>query len=123
MKQKVKAYIAGIVDGEGCIGVYWNSDHWYVVVTVANTDYRLLGYLKYCYNGCISKEHQYGKSKPFKQWRVVANDAKLLLKDIEPHLLIKRYRAQLALKFLSYAQGKRIKQGKRFRALFSILNA
>jgi len=94
-----KAYIAGLIDGEGTIrishdkkyrGSYWPR------VSIANSNENLLKWVKTKIGlGYISKK----KGKPHEYWCEGYN-VKPLLDAILPYLKVKRKHAELALKFL-----------------------
>jgi transposase len=95
-------YIAALVDGEGCIRIFEDTIRHRVVVRIANTDRPLMEWLAQ-FGGTI---HWYKRStqphwKTAGTWTVAqAIDAYHLLIAIEPYMIIKRSRAQEAIRYL-----------------------
>ena len=97
-----KAYLAGIIDGEGCImidGQFLST----IRVQVSNTNATLIHFLEEVYGGavqCVNPKATYkcGVRKPLFQWRVTTSKAERVLKDVLPYLKIKRDHALTALK-------------------------
>lgn len=99
-------YLAGVIDGEGCIHVSSafgpksiNVSH-NIRVTVVNTDERLMDWLLLAVGGSVgrrggtsSKPHW----KPRFAWSVYAQNAAALLEALLPYLLLKREQAELVL--------------------------
>jgi hypothetical protein len=100
-----KAYIAGIIDGEGHIGLYSCRDKkgWLrSVIGVCNTYKPLLDYLKITYGGCISEQRRDPniKHRPTFGWQIASKSAcKKVLEDTLPYLTIKKEQAILLLEF------------------------
>ncbi len=75
---EILAYAAGILDGEGCIGIVRHvstvkgkkyTGYW-AQVTVANTNEVLSQWLKMHWGGLIQRKHQSPKWKPRFDWRI-----------------------------------------------------
>ena len=102
-----KSYIAGLVDGEGCIGVYkrnYYKENWsprysaYVAIT--NTNYAVLDWVQSLYGGSLSKKKRYYKiHKQGYVLQIRDSELKVFLKDILPYLRIKERQAKLVIKF------------------------
>lgn len=109
------AYLAGIIDGEGTIALtklHKNDRFRSPVVSVANTSFELLEYLKNTYKGsiCIKKKYK-EHHKLSGTWYVSYNNAILILSYIKPFLKIpsKIYRCNIILneyKKLTLPNGK-----------------
>ena len=108
MEQTDLAYIAGIVDGEGYIGI--SADHrkrnpdrpcWRLRVAVTNIDEWLMKYLKFSIGGGIIGLKNSKNSRPCYQWEIKHSKASEFLKLIIPYLHIKKSQAELAIKFQS----------------------
>ena len=106
MKRTELAYIAGIVDGEGYIGI--SADHrkrnpgrpcWRLRVAVTNTSEWLVQYLKFSIGGGIITLKSDKRPRPCYQWSVDRGRAAEFLKLILPYLRLKRPQAELAIKF------------------------
>ena len=100
------AYAAGIVDGEGCIGVrsiVRSPRHVRIVVEVANTDARLVRWLEEPWppskkiRPMVRKTRYSAKHKPLFLWMLTSRKAEAFLSDVLPYLLIKKDQAELAL--------------------------
>lgn len=97
------AYVAGIIDGEGCIRIGQrkkNSN--YVGVGVGHTNEWLIRWLHFSFGGSVcSKKAWLPNQKPQWSWELRTRQACEFLKLILPYLKIKRPQAELALKFQS----------------------
>lgn len=105
------AYIAGIIDGEGTIGIYYhkrrdkNERTWRIQITVVNTDQELMKWLSGMLHANVLKVH---RQKPTAEWRsrkecytltVDRLKARKVLERIFPYLRIKKKQGELALAF------------------------
>lgn len=111
------AYAAGIIDGEGNIGIYANtSRNGYPVyrmrVRVTNTDEGLIHQLKENFEGSIGVQNwAEGKNrKPAWYWTVSCNPALRFLSLVTSYLRLKKPQAELAIKF---QQSRRRQRGRR----------
>ena len=107
MKKTDLAYIAGIIDGEGCIGLRRETlrrkDKKYATVrlyvSVSNTNEWLLQWLRFSFRGslapCPRKNHQ----RLAWEWCIVFKQARAFLEAIYPYLRIKKPQAEIALRF------------------------
>jgi hypothetical protein len=99
-----RAYLAGIVDGEGSIMVQRSmsrssGNHYFPVIKVANTDRNLIDWLKSNVNdktaGYRSRLHE--GCKDVYHWIIASNEAIALLKTIRPYLVVKGQQADVVL--------------------------
>ena len=104
MTQTEKAYIAGIIDGEGSIMLQRIHKNEYPspCVSIASTTIELLEFIKFTIGkGVISKKKNYNsdKHKDCYSYILKRNDAISLLIDIYPYLIIpaKKKRAELII--------------------------
>jgi len=106
MKRTDLAYLAGIVDGEGYIGI--TADHrkrnpkkpcWRLKVTVTNTNEWLMQYLKFSIGGGTIQLKNSKNLRPCYQWEIRYGKAAEFLKLIFPYLRLKKPQAELAIKF------------------------
>lgn len=106
MKRTDLAYVAGIIDGEGCIDVNRRNrpSHKYpdtsLRVTVVSTDQWLCQMLRFSFGGAVrerivDKLHQL----PQWDWRIERGKASEFLKLILPYLHLKKPQAELGIKF------------------------
>ena len=108
MDERVLAYAAGIVDGEGSIFVHWPSGSCQsIALTVATLSYDLAEWLHRHFGGRIGVVNRKGFNKvgeplrPVHRWRVNGVDAERVIELIRPFLVIKQKQAALALVFRS----------------------
>ena len=99
------AYLAGIIDGEGSVGVWKNGVYRIAAVHVANTDKGLMVWLRRTVGkaGYLHPklDDGFGRTKPCYDWSVQAQiDVLSLLKQVAPYMVIKRNKAQKAIEFL-----------------------
>ena len=93
------AYLAGIIDGEGNIGIQSRGKgHQAICVVVSNTDARLVEWLKREFGGNVRLQaKQIGNRKPCWQWRVYHRQAERVILSVYPYLRLKREQADVAL--------------------------
>lgn len=101
-----RGYIAGILDGEGCIRIkkqaprsYGKSACYRVVVHVSNTYLPMLVWLRDMFGGKIYQQREARRRRPCWNWRIEGHSAVRLLGDLAPLLRIKAAQACLALDF------------------------
>jgi len=87
------AYIAGFIDGEGCIRI---SDNGALEVTVVNTCLPALEKIKYHFGGNISKRKQAVNKEQY-SYRIYGDGAFALLCDIYDYLIDKQAQALVAV--------------------------
>ena len=104
MKVEEKAYLAGIIDGEGSIMLtrFHNNQHPAPCVTISSTSYELLQWIfvKAGYGRIITKKNYNPEIHKNSYTYVTRYDEAIsLLELIEPYLIIeqKKFRAQLIL--------------------------
>jgi len=91
------AYVAGFIDGEGCIRVTNDSS---LLVTVSNTYLPILLNLKDRYGGSVGlQKGAHGNCRPAYHWDICGDRAADFLWTIGPYLIEKRDQAYLALEF------------------------
>ncbi len=111
------AYTAGIVDGEGCIGLYLSSNKSFRVhVTVTNTNEWLIQWLKFAYGGNVCSAPVPVNCKLAWRWNIVSNQATNFLETIMPFLKLKRQQAELAIEFQNRRRGHRMSPKERVLA-------
>jgi len=108
--ETTKAYLAGIIDGEGTITIcnqkwkrkYSSGVSTRPMVAISNTDYGLLKYLNNLNVGGVSydrRQHE-GWKQSF-QWSVSSHLGCLsILRTILPYLVIKKKRAEEVIKYI-----------------------
>lgn len=109
MQPEILAYLAGIIDGEGTIFLQIdtrnNKNYRTWSVSVANTDKTLIDWLQSNFGGKVNSwandRPRFGK-KQLWRWYLGRKERILpLLSDILPYLIIKREKAEMAVKELS----------------------
>lgn len=107
-----RAYAAGLVDGEGCIGVNRRTGHggvWgqrFLGVWVTNTSKPMIDYLQSRWGGSV----RHVPAQPEKNrrpqwfWMLSCNKALYFLDDIYDFLIVKRRQGQLGRRFQRYVQ-------------------
>lgn len=94
------AYIAGIVDGEGCIGLTRMKQTRIVMrVSVAMTDKIIPEWLDAEFGGTLSVRNTRPGWKTRYDWNIYSQKALVFLKQVLPFLVIKKGQAELAITF------------------------
>jgi hypothetical protein len=108
------AYIAGIIDGEGCIGIYRSSSHdrtFFLQITIVNTNITLLEWMKKKF-GCgyltsQSKSKAHPKNKQSYSLEVSRMKAYEILLRVFPYLIVKKPQANLGIEFKKWQNGRK----------------
>ena len=120
MKIKDKAYIAGIIDGEGgfCINKFKTGYRPYV--SIANTDYRVIKYLQSHINGCVMKNKpRKFNHKPVYRLFLNSTAVRQMMDKVLPYLIVKKEQAILVKKALKISA--QVKHRKGFTGSSNIL--
>ncbi len=98
-----KAYIAGFVDGEGCIFAtqYGRNGRYRIGMTLAQCDQEIILYLKECCGGSIYENKRKVNRKIAWTWQISNKMAGDFLRDILPYLKVKKQQAILAIELQS----------------------
>jgi|SRR5215475_2018909 len=100
------AYVAGIIDGEGCVQFSWARTTMFARILVVNTNLDLLMALKEQYGGDISKlTRRLGWSQAY-QWRLQHSRAVDLLDEVYPFLIVKRLQAETVFAWQACRPGR-----------------
>lgn len=101
MTNEERAYLAGILDGEGYVGIRIHNQNRRSITPVAsvtNTNLPLLVWLKERWGGAIHlKQDKRPTSKAAWIWIVASRDVESVLRDAYPYLIVKRPQADLVL--------------------------
>jgi hypothetical protein len=109
MSEKTKfAYLAGIIDGEGCLSIgagrrqKWGVVNYNSIVSVANTDIRLIKWLHQNFGGnFFDGKQQRPNNKKHYIWRLLKRkDIEVLLLAVLPYLIVKREQAIVLLELV-----------------------
>ena len=97
-KREELAYIAGLLDGEGCIQI--NGDKYSMNINIRNTVKAPLEFVEGILGGSI---HSYLPKRGYicYTWRLCGAKAAIVLGFLLPYLIIKKERAILAIEFVS----------------------
>jgi hypothetical protein len=115
MDEQEKAYLAGIVDGEGSIFVGKTHKRLNtMVVNVSNTDPRLHVWLKIHAGGHVTEDkRKYPNRRKIWLWQIGSNKAADMLEEILPYLVIKKDQAETAIAFHRLKQNANRRGGHR----------
>ena len=114
-----RAYLAGIIDGEGCISVrrakpnkFEKSPRYFATVTVGNTSRPLIERLFEAFSGgSVTYRFATKTKKACWLWSVRSANALNVVRAVRPYLLVKREQADLLVKFVegfeSFKGGRR----------------
>ena len=102
LKVSERAYIAGLIDGEGTISVTYdgrNKNNLFVRVLITNTNEELLKWLKERVGGNYHIRNKPMKEgwKKFGQWQIAHTNAIKLLEQIRNYLVIKKDQYLIAI--------------------------
>ncbi len=96
------AWLAGFMDGEGCIRVHYRPDSgkWRLKATVVQKDWRPLTRYKALFGGQV----YFSQQRQVHSWEVSGPDAVLTLKTLLPYLDEKKIQAEVALKWIHFPE-------------------
>jgi hypothetical protein len=103
LSETQKAYIAGAIDGEGCVSFSRNTKKRYItpLVVIANTNLKWIQSFKIDTKvGSVSehKTHLWKKNwKPVYNYRLSSEKARWILREVFPYLRLKREQAKVLL--------------------------
>lgn len=117
IEQTTLAYMAGVVDGEGSIGVYKYSyksrkrsrkiKAYRLAVTVTNTNLPLLKLFENIFGGSINSRKKILSRKQCYDWHIGHQSGKEFLKQIFPYLFVKKRQAKYAIEAQSLNDSRR----------------
>lgn len=100
------AYLAGIIDGEGSIGIehlkptYNRTKDYYVCrLTVINTNEDIMKLLVQYFKGNYDKRKDIPGRKPCFRWHVFGDNLQWALAQLEPYILIKSKQLNVVMKY------------------------
>ncbi len=109
-----KAYLAGLVDGEGSIIIRKNLGNGNIrglslIVQVALSNLEVLEWAKTLYGGTINvyKDKRDVDWKDIAHWHISSRQAMALLLDIKPYMHVKADEAQIAIEFQGSKSSRR----------------
>lgn len=104
LSETEKAYLAGILDGEGSISLARSharssAKYVYPLVRIANTDKKLISWIRkripIGHAGYVSKIHKKCKDVYHVAW--ASTEAVCILQELLPYLVCKKFRAEVAI--------------------------
>jgi hypothetical protein len=101
------AWVAGIIDGEGTMGLYHTKTgaQWKFQLAVANTDLRILSRVRDTVGAGRIALHRVGRTgRPCYAWLLSSTAAAKALTEVLPYLVGKRDQALLMLEARTYTQ-------------------
>ena len=110
----IKGYLAGLIDGEGSIGLYYCGHRWSPIVTVEMID-KIVPETMYeltCVGSFTSRPHVTGKTTLHRWSTQSLMDVYRLLETVKPYLLLKRAQADLLIHFCELTLTKRFNEGE-----------
>lgn len=95
-----KAYLAGIIDGEGCITIHKGVPNYQVWLRVGSTNKSLVEYLQGLLGGTIRIQRQpsYRHARLYLWGLFAADGVRMILREVLPYLIVKKAAAENALK-------------------------
>jgi len=110
MKETEIAYLAGIIDSDGCIGIqkYSNCNAYRVILTIVQRDMALIEYLFSTFSGSVNVVgvNRHGKKDFYLRWVVTDKKAMVVLKQCLPYLKLKKAQAFLASELFALKKSK-----------------
>jgi hypothetical protein len=97
-----KAYIAGIIDGEGHVGIQSVKDGFYLKIVISNSSKALIDWLLERLPNKYVQKREAGHStntKDIYNLHISGKDAQELLSQIQEYLVIKKEQCAIALQF------------------------
>lgn len=105
------AYLAGLIDGEGCLGVYMSRDEggsrqkrgrtvYRARLTITNTHREVLDWVASRFGGGVSKKGAPAGCKCVYRWEMRGSgNVQRLITRVRPYLIVKSMQADLVLRF------------------------
>ena len=98
------AYLAGIIDGEGTIGIYKGAEpfNYHLALIITNTYAPMLDWVRARTGGSLTR-HTPETARHKQGWQVVVWQARAadVIRLCQPYLIVKAQQADLALRFMS----------------------
>lgn len=122
------AYLAGVIDGEGCIGIRrtkrtgsCKSTRYSAAVTVGNTSRVLIEQLVRAFGvGCVTYRYPTKTKRACYLWSLSSRGAREVLRAVQPYLIVKREQAAVLLEFIdNFDSFKGARPGKKGGQLVS----
>lgn len=106
MKVVEKAYIAGLIDGEGYVGIAKNFKRrrYHLVINVVTYDKEIPEFIYSHFGGNLIRVR--GALKNYWRWGTYDKNAKRFLEQIKPFLVLKKRQAELGIEFATMLRTK-----------------
>lgn len=117
------AYLAGVIDGEGCMGIRrtkssgkFKSTRYAAILTVGNTSRLLIEQLMAAFGvGSVTYRYPTKTKRACYLWTVSSHGAREVLRLVHPYVIVKRAQAAVLLEFIeeftSFKGGRPGKKG------------
>lgn len=95
-----RAYLAGILDGDGCVSFAHRLKKYITpIVMITNTNFLIIDWLqsKYPKGSWYSVKETRPTRKPLYEWRSAGEIARQMIRDAYPYLILKKPQADLIL--------------------------
>ncbi|MCK4414921.1 MAG: hypothetical protein KAY32_15410 [Candidatus Eisenbacteria sp.] len=105
MNETELAYIAGFLDGDGCLGIYYGSalERYYVQVRAYSCNPEVPAYLHKTLGGKVTKHKQSARSlkngSDLYVWRICGIKAQEVIRLIKPYMIEKQVQADCITQF------------------------
>lgn len=110
------AYTAGIIDGDGSIGIACQNGVYRIVVQLSDKLGYMSSWLYERYGGWLGQFEQksgMSKGKLFYKWSMTNNKAKEFVSSIAPYLIEKQSQAQIVIHFPTFQRGVKPSRAER----------
>lgn len=120
MDASIIAYLAGFVDGEGCIAIHRNHNgSFFLTLSASQVNPYPLRLLAYHFTGSVridKSTSRLGKKRLY-TWKVMSDRASNALKALLPFLVVKKDEAGLGIEFQDTVKGKhrRLTEGDKYQ--------
>lgn len=101
MKETDKAYLAGIIDGEGTISINREGNAYMPVLSVSSNNVDVLHFIKSLVNGgslCKKRKYKECHNQSY-VYKLVYDKALKLVEEVMPYLIIKKEHAKLLMSY------------------------
>ncbi len=122
MKATEKAYIAGLIEGEGYIGLKEEKKHYYgqPLIKLYNTNKSMVEYVKAIFNcGSIYQTNTNCKllnAKPVYSWQTTnVNDTLKVILAIKPYIRFKKEQTKIVLRYCRLTIRYKFQQKQKWR--------
>jgi len=104
------AYLAGLIDGEGCIyightkqGKYGNGYQWHSMLKITSCDQELIIWLENTFGGSKDSRYRWTSKKKFTRpvynWQATGPMLDYILPLVKPYLIIKRKQCDIMIRY------------------------